>query len=166
MVLELARRGVGGDTVALGPGGFWNDRERAAFGATLRPSIALVRALRGALPTLVGNPVSRTALLAQLSARPWDLSPETVSPDLRGLADAPSTTAALDALTRGPDQRGAARGTVPGRVTLGWGARTWSPCPSRLFAHGAGSRTRTCTGSGGAATTRSGTGRRRRSASC
>src|SRR6476620_11803126 len=44
MVLELARRGVGGDTVALDPGGFWRDRELAVFGATLRPSIALVRA--------------------------------------------------------------------------------------------------------------------------
>lgn len=131
MVLELARRGIGGDTVALGPGGFWNDRERAAFGATLRPSIALVRALRGALPTLVGNPLSRTALLAQLSVRPWDLSPETVLPDLRGLADAPSTTAALDALTQGPDQRGAAQGTVPGRVTLGWGRQDLVTVPKQ-----------------------------------
>ena len=56
MVLELARRGVGGDTVALDPGGFWSDRELAVFGATLRPSIALVRALRGALPALLGKP--------------------------------------------------------------------------------------------------------------
>ena len=35
IVLELARRGVGGDTVALDPGGFWSDREVAIFGATL-----------------------------------------------------------------------------------------------------------------------------------
>ena len=46
IVLELARRGVGGDTVALDPGGFWSDRELAIFSATLRPSIALVSALR------------------------------------------------------------------------------------------------------------------------
>ena len=39
MVLELARRGVGGDTVALDPGGFWSDRELVVFGATLRPTI-------------------------------------------------------------------------------------------------------------------------------
>ena len=57
IVLELARRGLGGDTVALDPGGFWSDRELALFGATLRPSIALVQALRGALPTLLSNPV-------------------------------------------------------------------------------------------------------------
>ena len=123
MVLELARRGVGGDTVALDPGGFWSDRERFVFGATLRPSIALVKALRRMLPTLLGNPVGRTLLLAQLSARPWALSRETVLPDVRGLADSPSTGAALDALITGPKQQGAPAGTVPGRVTIGWGRR-------------------------------------------
>lgn len=121
MVLELARRGVGGDTVALDPGGFWSDRELAVFGATLRPSIALVRALRGTLPALLGNPAGRTLLLAQLSVRPWALSRETVMPDVRGLAESPSTRAALDALTKGPKQQGAPAGTVPGRVTIGWG---------------------------------------------
>ena len=123
MVLELARRGVGGDTVALDPGGFWSDRELLLFGATLRPSVALVRALRGVLPSLLGSPVGRTLLLAQLSARPWALSRETVLPDVSGLADAPATAAALDALTKGPKQQGAPAGTVPGRVTIGWGRR-------------------------------------------
>ncbi len=123
MVLELARRGVGGDTVALAPGGFWSDRELLVFAATLRPSIALVRALRGRLPTLLGNPAGRTLLLAQLSAHPWALSSETVLPDVRGLADSPSTGAAMDALTKGPKQDGAPAGSVPGRVTIGWGRR-------------------------------------------
>ena len=123
MVLELARRGVGGDTVALDPGGFWSDRELVLFGATLRPSIALVRALRGTLPALLGSPAGRTLLLAQLSARPWALSRETTLPDVRGLADSPSTGAAVDALTKGPKQQGAPAGSVPGRVTIGWGRR-------------------------------------------
>ena len=123
IVLELARRGVGGDTVALDPGGFWNDRELAVFGATLRPSIALVRTLRRVLPALLGNPVARTLLLAQFSARPWALSAQTVLPDVLGLADAPAVGAAMDALTKGPAQRGALAGTVPGRVTIGWGRR-------------------------------------------
>ncbi|MDV8002747.1 alpha/beta fold hydrolase [Rhodococcus sp. IEGM 1408] len=123
IVLELARRGVGGDTVALDPGGFWSDRELAIFSATLRPSIALVSAVRGALPALLSNPVSRTALLAQLSARPWALSAQTVLPDVTGLADAPATGAAMDALTKGPKQQGAPAGTVPGLVTIGWGRR-------------------------------------------
>ena len=123
IVLELARRGIGGDTVSLAPGGFWTERELAAFGYTLRPSIALVRALRGALPALLSNPVSRTALLAQLSAHPWSLTRQTVLPDLLGLADAPATDAAMDALTKGPKQKGAPIGTAPGRVTIGWGRR-------------------------------------------
>ena len=123
IVLELARRGVGGDTVALDPGGFWSDRERFVFGATLRPSISLVRALRGRLPSLLDSGAGRTLLLAQLSARPWALSCETVLPDVSGLADAPSTGAAMDALTKGPKQQGAPAGTVPGRVTIGWGRR-------------------------------------------
>ena len=131
MVLELARRGVGGDTVALDPGGFWSDRELAVFGATLRPSIALVRALRSKLPALLASPAGRTVLLAQLSARPWALSPETVLPDVAGLADAPSTGAALDALTKGPKQQGAPAGTVPGRVTIGWGRRDLVTVPKQ-----------------------------------
>ena len=131
IVLELARRGIGGDTVALDPGGFWSDRERAVFGATLRPSIALVRVLRSRLPALLASPVGRTALLAQLSARPWALSSETVLPDVAGLADAPSTGAALDALTKGPKQQGAPAGTVPGRVTIGWGRRDLVTVPKQ-----------------------------------
>ncbi|WCO66104.1 alpha/beta fold hydrolase [Iamia majanohamensis] len=123
MVLELARRGVGGDTVALDPGGFWSDRELAVFGATLRPSVTLVRALRGMLPALLGSAVGRTLLLAQLSPRPWALSRQTVLADVRGLADSPSVGAALDALTKGPKQQGAPAGSVPGRVTIGWGRR-------------------------------------------
>ncbi len=131
IVLELARRGVGGDTVALDPGGFWSRRERAVFAATLRPSIVLVRALRAAMPALLGNPVGRTLLLAQLSARPWALARETVLPDVRGLADSPSVGAALDALTKGPLQEGAPAGTVPGRVTIGWGRRDLVTVPKQ-----------------------------------
>ena len=131
MVLELARRGVGGDTVALDPGGFWSDRELVVFGATLRPTIALVRALRGMLPSLLGSPAGRTVLLAQFSARPWSLSSETCLPDVAGLADAPSTGAAMDALTRGPKQQGAPAGTVPGRVTIGWGRRDLVTVPKQ-----------------------------------
>lgn len=131
IVLELARQGVGGDAVALDPGGFWTRRELAVFGATLRPSIALVRVLRKMLPALLGNPVGRTVLLAQLSARPWSLSRETVLPDVLGLADSPSTGAAMDALTRGPAQRGAPRGEVPARVTIGWGRRDLVTVPAQ-----------------------------------
>ena len=112
----------GGDVVALDPGGFWTDRERAVFGGTLRPSVALVRALRPTLPTVLANPVGRTALLAQLSARP-SLGVETVLADVLGLADAPATIPALDALIRGPKQDGAPHATASRRITIGWGRR-------------------------------------------
>ncbi|ROR66793.1 alpha/beta fold hydrolase [Agrococcus jenensis] len=131
IVLELARRGVGGDAVALNPGGFWSDRELLVFGATLRPSIALVRALRGMLPSLLGTSAGRTILLSQFSARPWALDLETVLPDVRGLADAPATGAAMDALTKGPKQQGAPAGSVPGRVTIGWGRRDLVTVPKQ-----------------------------------
>ena len=57
IVLELAIRGIGGDTVALGPGGFWNERELAIFGYTLRPSIAL--ATRCVVGTVYSRSVER-----------------------------------------------------------------------------------------------------------
>lgn len=121
IVLELARRGVGGDVVALGPGGFWSPRELAVFSTTLRASIGLLRRLGPRLPALVANPVGRTALLAQISPRPWALAPDDVLQDLVGLADAAGTDPALDTLVTAPTQQGAA--VTPGRVTIGWGLR-------------------------------------------
>lgn len=123
MVLELARRGVGRDTVALDPGGFWTTGERRLFGVSLRASMALVRALEPVLPSLLANPVARTALLAQFSARPWALRPEVPLHELQRFLASPSFDDALRALTDGPNQAGAPRGSVPGRVTLGWGRR-------------------------------------------
>lgn len=131
MALELARRGVGGHTVALDPGGFWNDRELAVFSASLRASVVLVRGLRPALPALLGNPVGRTALLAQFSARPWAVPAEVALHEVRGLATAPSTRPALDALIHGPRQAGAPAGTAPGRVTIGWGRRDLVTVPAQ-----------------------------------
>jgi pimeloyl-ACP methyl ester carboxylesterase len=107
MVLELARRGVGGTAVALDPGGFWSAGE--------------LRALRPALPLLTGNPVTRTLLLAQFSARPWALSPDVPLRELRRFLESPSFDDALDALVDGPRQQGAPAGSVPGRVVIGWG---------------------------------------------
>ncbi len=118
MVLELARRGVGGTAVALDPGGFWSDGELRFFSTSLRASITLLRVLRPALPTLLGNPVTRTALLAQFSARPWALSREVTLTELQSFIDAPAFDPTLDALVASPPQQG---GPTPGRVVLGWG---------------------------------------------
>ena len=131
LVLELARRGVGRSVVALDPGGFWSSRQKTVFGATLTASVALVRALRPALPAVLGSPVGRTALLAQLSARPWALDGEYALREVQGLADAPGTSPALRALSTGPDQDGAPAGSLPGPVLAVWGAQDRVTPPSQ-----------------------------------
>ncbi len=66
------------------------------------------------------NAAPRTALLAQLSARPWALDPEVVRTELDSL----STTLTFDALVRdlatGPEQTGPAADNS-GRIMIGWG---------------------------------------------
>lgn len=131
LVLELARRGVGGNTVALDPGGFWTPRQLKAFQVSIGTSIRLIRFLQPVLPALTGNPVSRTALLAQLSVKPWALPQELVLRELRTWATAPSYDPLLDALVHGPDQQGAPAGSTPGRVVIGWGRQDRVVTPSQ-----------------------------------
>lgn len=123
LVLELARRGRVGATVALNPGGFWNDRERAIFGTSVAASIKLVRALQPVMPVLTGNPVARSVLLAQFSARPWSLAGDIVLREMRSFAAAPSFDDALHALVHGPAQAGMAAGAARGPIVIGWGRR-------------------------------------------
>ncbi len=123
LVMEMARRGLGRSTVALDPGGFWSPRQKQVFGATLSASVALVRRLRPALPTLLATPVGRTALLAQLSARPWAVPADFATQEVLGLADSPGTTPAIKALASGPDQEGAPSGTLPGAMLIVWGTQ-------------------------------------------
>ena len=131
LVLEMARRGVGRSFVALDPGGFWSPTQKKVFGTTLAASVALVRALRPALPTLLATPVGRTALLAQLSARPWAVDRAYALREVQGLADAPGTSPAIRALATGPDQQGAVAGTLPGPVLAVWGAQDRVTLPSQ-----------------------------------
>lgn len=119
IVLELARQGLGGHVVALDPGGFWQGWERQFAVTSLTASRALVRGLKPMLPTLAGNPVSRSALLAQLSARPWALDGGFVAEELRALADAPTVPELIRDLGYGPEQEGAER--TPGKLAIGWG---------------------------------------------
>ncbi len=120
IVLELARRGLVGNVVALDPGGFWRGWERTFFRTTIGASGHLLRAIRPGLPAMCRNAASRTALLAQLSARPWALDGETVATELEGLSTTPTFDALVRSLATGPEQSGpAAAGT--GRVVIGWG---------------------------------------------
>ena len=119
MALELARRGKVGAAVALDPGGFWRGWERGFFKATIAASIRLLRGIRPALPALSRNAGGRTALLAQLSARPWALDGNAVATELVGYTRTPTFDALVRDLSGGPEQRGPARGN--GRITIGWG---------------------------------------------
>jgi pimeloyl-ACP methyl ester carboxylesterase len=123
MVLELVRRGVaGGDVVALNPGGFWSPAEKRYFRFTVGPSLRLVGALQPAMPVLTGNPVTRSLLFAQFSARPWTVPGEVALREARGLI-ATSVQPAYRALSQGPLQEGAPAGSARGRLTLGWGRK-------------------------------------------
>ncbi|MET0900312.1 MAG: alpha/beta fold hydrolase [Mycobacterium sp.] len=123
MALEMARRGHGGAVVALDPGGFWSEAAVKFFGATVVPSVALVRRIQPLLPALVSNPVGRTALLAQFSAKPWALDADLVLQELRNFAHSPSIQDALHALVHGPRQQGAPAGSLQAPVTIGWGRK-------------------------------------------
>ena len=120
IVLELARRGKVGATIALDPGGFWRGWERTYFRMTLSASIRLVRGLSPALPTLSRHAVTRSMLLAQLSARPWKLDGKIVATELSSFA----TTKTFDALVRdlatASEQQGPAAETSQ-PVVIGWG---------------------------------------------
>ena len=119
LVLELARRGVGGNVVALDPGGFWKAGERRVFATSVGLSVKLVRALQPWMPAITASPIGRTLLMAQFSAHPWRLDPALVLAEMRSFAIATTLDDELDALAHGPDQAGADK--TPGRVTFGWG---------------------------------------------
>jgi pimeloyl-ACP methyl ester carboxylesterase len=131
MVVELARRGHRGSAVALDPGGFWSDRQKAVFGTTVKASVALVRTIQPLLPVLTANPVTRTALLAQFSHKPWKLPQDLVLTELRGFDHSPSLDEALRSLVKGPDQQGAPAGTLAGRLVIGWGRQDKVTLPSQ-----------------------------------
>lgn len=120
VALELARMGKVGNVVALDPGGFWQGWERTFFKTTLAASIRLLRGLRPMLGGLARNRASRTALLSQLSPRPWRLDSGMVAQELQSFVATPTFDALVRDLADGPAQQGpAARGS--GRIVIGWG---------------------------------------------
>jgi pimeloyl-ACP methyl ester carboxylesterase len=113
LVLELARRGgIVGAVVSLDPGGFWRGWQRHAFYASLWASIRLVRRLQPVMPHLAQSAPARTLLLAQLSARPWQLSPRLVLDEMISYAASPSFDELLRQLAYGETQKGAPRGSI------------------------------------------------------
>jgi pimeloyl-ACP methyl ester carboxylesterase len=118
IVLELARRGRAGPVVAFNPGGFWQGWERAWAGSSLSASSMLLRSIRPAIPAVARNAIGRSALLAQLSARPWALDGDLVAGELANLSRTPTVDSLISDLANGPAQLGRASSE---KVTIGWG---------------------------------------------
>jgi pimeloyl-ACP methyl ester carboxylesterase len=120
LVLEMARRGKAGATVALDPGGFWRGWERAALKSSLCASSWTAGGIKPALTFLAGSAASRSALLGVLSARPWSVDANLVDSELTALTDIPTLDGLIYDLAFGPSQAGpAAQGSGP--ITVGWG---------------------------------------------
>jgi len=128
LVLELARRGVGGSVVSLDPGGFWSGAERVYFGVTLGLSIRLVRLLQPVMPLLTRSAIGRTALFAQLSAKPWRVPPGVALEEMQSYARTAVFDELLSDLARGPGQEGMPSESARTRITIAWG-RSDRVCP-------------------------------------
>ncbi|GMN04571.1 alpha/beta fold hydrolase [Erythrobacter sp. MTPC3] len=122
LVLEMARRGCVRNVVALNPGGFWRGWERTYFKWTLTASKKLLLALKGQLGALSKSSVSRTALLAQLSAKPWALDESMVEKELVSFAKTSTVVPLIKDLARGPAQSGPASSHT-GHVAIVWGGK-------------------------------------------
>lgn len=122
LVLELARRGgVLGAVVSLDPGGFWQGWEIPFFYHSVRISAWLVNRLQPVLPLLTANPISRTLLLAQFSARPWKIPAQVALDELRTFVPTPTFSELLDNLAHGEKQQGAPAGSIQQPLVIGWG---------------------------------------------
>jgi pimeloyl-ACP methyl ester carboxylesterase len=132
LVLELARRGgVVGAVVSLDPGGFWQGWEIPVFYYSVALSTKLVRALQPAMPFLTGNSVTRTLLLAQFSARPWQIPKYAALDEMRSFAHAPSFDELLRNLAYGEEQQAAPKGSIAGPLVIGWGRQDKVCLPSQ-----------------------------------
>lgn len=121
VALEMARRGLVGATVAMAPGGFWNDKERRYLKASLIAGGKLSRLTRRSLPFLTRYKAGRMALLSQISAKPGQVPRETALHELRSFAETQTFTDLVRDLAEGPAQDGT--DSTPGLVTIVWGRK-------------------------------------------
>lgn len=132
LVLELARRGgILGSVVSLDPGGFWQGWEIPFFYHSVRLSAQLVNALQPVLPALTGNPVGRTLLFAQFSARPWNIPAPVALQELQTFTPTTTFTQLLDNLAHGETQQGAPAGSIQHPLVIGWGRQDLVCFPSQ-----------------------------------
>ena len=121
LAMELARRGVVGATVALDPGGFWRGWQRWFFYRSIWASLGLVRRLQPAMPAICRSAAGRTLMFSQLSARPWALPGEMVLEEMQSYARSRRFDQLLCSLAYGPEQEGAAAGSLKKPMVIGWG---------------------------------------------
>ena len=73
------------------------------------------------LPAITRNSAGRTALMLQLSAKPWALHPSLVVNELRSFARTSTFDSLVKDLATGPMQEGPAATNAP--VVIGWGRK-------------------------------------------
>lgn len=123
IVLELLRRGHGGDVVALAPSGYWGILGRTWFLLVAWTAFVLVTVLRPVAPAVLATRFGRELLLRPLSPRPrhlGDVVPETS----RSFGCSPSFLPGLRHLGRRRPPVVVPADRVTGRrVTIAWGRR-------------------------------------------
>lgn len=125
--LELARRGRARAVVAISPSGFWTRQEARHCRAVLRASAAIGRIAEPALPVLMGNPVTRTAMIGHLVGRPWRMPADAAVGAAHNLATSPGFSATVASALATDTFRGGGEITVP--VTIAWGTHDWLLLP-------------------------------------
>ncbi len=123
VVLELLRRGHGGDVVALAPSGYWGPGGRVWFLLVAWAALVLVTLLRPVAPAVLATEVGREVLLRPLSPRPRHLG-DVVPDSSRLFGCTPSFLPGLRHLgRRRPPVLVPAERTSGRRVTVAWGRR-------------------------------------------
>lgn len=132
LVLELARRGgVLGAVISLDPGGFWEGWETHFFYYSVRFSAQFLEQAQPFLPMLTNNPLTKTALLAQLSARPWKVPNQVALNELRSFRPTPTFVELLDNLAYGEKQQGAPAHSISSPLVIGWGRQDYVCFPNQ-----------------------------------
>ena len=127
IALELARRGTVASATALAPVGFGTAREVAFAQQSLRAARAIVKVTRPAIPAVTRSAVGRVALLSQIYAKPWRLSPDDAMAAVDAFVDGPAFEPALAGFADYRFRDGDELRGVP--VTIAWGTRDWLLIP-------------------------------------
>lgn len=123
IVLELLRRGHGGDVVALAPSGYWRLPGLLWFRLVAWTATVLVTLLRPVAPAILGNPWGRRILLRPLSPVPAML-PEITADSSHTFGNTHAFLPALRHLGSRRPPVTVPAGTARGRtVTIAWGRK-------------------------------------------